>query len=464
MGPQYYREKIADPKLKAAARAEFGKLGFDIDEVLKNSDSSPRAAKEDRAKMRRALNMFHDEVKAGKIPFKNKDGTDNRNIEDAGSWAAAVINLITEDLDLGEFGEARFGGAGTGANANLRDSDGRKIGKLISNQDLRDPSKIAAQLGVSGSSNEGMSLTEFFRGVANMRTTDGVRNALSEGTNTAGGYLVPGVLLPGILNVLVPASSLLQADANVAVLEDQSNSFNIAATDTIPTAAWRNESAEIAESDPAFRSITITPRSLAFRFKVSRELLADAPGLEQALRIAIAQAFAKELDRAGLRGSGTAPEIRGLLNIGGVHAIGNGTNGATLTNYNKLINAARAIKEADAPTPNTAIMSPREDETMALFADTTGQPLRRPDALTSWNFLTSSQIPTDLTVGTSSNCSEIFVGDFSLFTFFMREGVSVQLLNELHATTGEVGFVCHTRVDIAVAYAKAFAVIAGIKG
>lgn len=38
----------------------------------------------------------------------------------------------------------------------------------------------------------------------------------------------------------------------------------------------------------------------------------------------------------------------------------------------------------------------------------------------------------------------------------------MQLLNELYAETGEVGFICHTRLDVADMYAKASAVLQGV--
>lgn len=454
------KQVIANRRAETTAKAELGKLSIVLNDTR---DTAPwqldRAeALERRAELRRASNALMTHSKA-----KPENLTDS--LVQALEYINAEISLISNSLDMNEASAARL--SGTSRDADLRDHTGQKIGTMLANADLRDAGKIAAKLGDGHQGwNDGDSqvgLADFFRGVAGMRTTEGVRAALTEGTDASGGYLVPSVLLPGILNALVPASAMLQAGANVAVLNQQADSFRIAATDTIPTAAWRSESGNVAESDPAFRSITITPRSLAFRFKVSRELLQDAPGLEVALRTAIAQAFAKELDRAGLRGTGTAPEIRGLLNISGVNAVDMALpDGAALTNYNKLINAARLIKEANAPAPNAAIISTREDETIALFADTTGQPLRRPDALADWKFITSSQIPTNLTVGASTDCSELYVGDFGLFTFFMREGVSVQLLKELYAETGQVGFVCHTRVDVAAMYAKAFAVIKGI--
>lgn len=351
----------------------------------------------------------------------------------------------------------------------LFDQEGNQVGTLLASADLSNSSTIAAKLGAgtrgqNTADDEGStSLTDFFRGVANMRTSEGVRNTLSVGTNTAGGYTVPTVLLPGILNALVPASALLTAGMNVAVLNTQAKSFNIAATATIPTAGWRKEHGQVAESEAAFRSIEVTPRSLAFRFKISRELLMDSPNIEPALRTAIAQAFAVEIDRASLLGSGDDPEIRGLRTIEGIHKLPMGANGAELKNWARFINATRLIKEANAPAPTAAIMSPREEETIALFADTTGQPLRRPTALEGWRLANTSQLPTNIELGTADDTAEIFIGDYSLFTLFMRERISVQLLNELYAETGEVGFICHTRLDVAAMYAKAFAVLQGVR-
>jgi HK97 family phage major capsid protein len=66
-------------------------------------------------------------------------------------------------------------------------------------------------------------------------------------------------------------------------------------------------------------------------------------------------------------------------------------------------------------------------------------------------------------VGTSSDCSEIYVGDFSTLLFAMRENVSVQLLPDLYAATGEIGFACHVRADVIVQYPAALAVVTGVK-
>lgn len=308
-------------------------------------------------------------------------------------------------------------------------------------------------------------IADFLRGVANMNTTPAVRNALSVGIDSAGGYTVPTILMPGILSALAPVSSLMVAGAGIVPLEEGAKSFTYAAVDSLPTAAWRLESGAVAESDPTFRSVVAAPKSLSFRFKMSRELLADGRNLTQALYLAIAQAFAKEMDRAGLRGTGTDPEPEGLLNTSGIQAVTNGTNGASLatTRYANFFTAAQSILTANGPMPTAAIMAPRSRVVLGGQLDTTGQPLRMPEMLSAMQMIASSQIPVNLTVGSSSDCTEIYLGTFENLVFMLREAPSIQLLNELYAATGEIGFACHARVDVAVLRPSVFAVVTGVR-
>lgn len=309
----------------------------------------------------------------------------------------------------------------------------------------------------------GLSMTDFMRGAARMRTSEAAQRALSVGVDSAGGYAVPTVLMPGILSALAPASSLMTAGATILPLPGTGKSFSIAGIDALPTAAWRNENAAVAESEPTFREIVLTPRSLSFMVKISRELLADGLGVDAGLYQAIGQAMAKEIDRTGLRGSGTAPEPRGLLNISGVHSVTNGAAGASLSGYANIFSAAQSILAADGAMPTAAIMSPRSLVKLGGLTDTTGQPLRVPAMLESVRLVSTSQIPNNLTVTTSNDCSEIYVGDFSQFVFGMREQVSVQVLEERYADYGQIAFVVHARLDVAVTNPKSFAIVTGVR-
>lgn len=335
-------------------------------------------------------------------------------------------------------------------------------------QVLRTPTDIRGHYASRGDASPDISLGDFMRGVAGMGSSPEARAVLSVGTDADGGHMVPSRLMGGVLSALVPASSVLTAGAGILALdaaEFGAKTFTVAATDTVPTAAWRSENGSVSESSPGFRAITMTPRSLSFFFKISRELLMDAAGIDATLTTAIAQAFAKELDRAALRGSGTAPEPRGIVNTSGIISVTNGAAGASLatTRYANFFAAIQGILEANGPMPTAAIMSPRSRVVLGGLLDTTGQPILVPDMLRNMAMLTTSQVPNNLTVGASSDCSEIVVGEFSNMVFAMRERMSIQRLSEAFATNGQVAFIAHCRCDFGVMYPKAFAVATGVR-
>ena len=314
-----------------------------------------------------------------------------------------------------------------------------------------------------------LKMGDWLRAIAGQKASPLAQKALSVGTDTAGGHLVPNILMPGVLEAMVAGSSLMSAGSRVIPVEGigaGAKTYTWAAVNTVPTPAWRAEAGNVAQSDPAFRAVVATPRSLAFYFKVSRELLADAGNLEQALPQLIGQAMAKEMDRAGLYGTGTAPEPRGIKNIAGIQSVGNGVNGASLAGairYGNLMSASQAILEANGPMPTAAIMAPRSLIGFGNLADTTNQPLRRPDTLSAMRMVSTSQVPVNLTVGSSSDTSDIFVGGFDRTAFVIRENVSIQRLTEAFATTGEVGFLVHSRVDFIAEHPALLAVISGVR-
>ncbi len=445
---QDFEHDWRDVRTYTVARAALAKIGLDLEAGTGND---VRSLVKDRATLRRGIN----ELKARGVDAATKG--DEKTANEALDETAALGEMLKRVQGLLDCA------TNVRESTDTADADTVLIGGRVVKA-LRSRESIRAHY--ERHHGDKVGLADFLRGVAGMNTTGEVRNALSVGTDSEGGYSVPSSVMPMILEALVPASTVLQAGAGILPLDTGAKTFTMAAVNTVPTAAWRSEGGNVAESDPAFRAVVMTPRSLAFRFKVSRELLADGVGIEQALITAIAQAFAKELDRTALRGTGTAPQPRGLLNTTDVNAVANGANGASLatTAYANFASAVQAILEDDAPMPTAAIMSPRSLVTLGgSLLDTTNQPRQRPTLLADMRMLATSQIPNNLTVGTSSDCSEIYLGDFTRMSIAMRERVSIQRLNELYAETGHIGFVGHVRADIAVNYAKAFAVVTGVR-
>ena len=445
----------------------LAKMGVAL-EANEERAHSKSALLKDRASLRRMVNQLENSgVSASTDPEAYDRNTD------AITAAAVLIDDIGTRLSwLEEPGASAASGAGS--EPVLRDINGDRIGTLLNAAALRDDRRIASALRVgsqtiSGAGDDPMAaagdqggLAAFFRGVGGGSTTPAIRAALNEGTDSTGGYAVPSWVLAPIIKGLVPASTMLAAGANIAVLDKPGDSFVIPAVDTIPTPSWRLELGTVNNAGPTFRAVTIVPRSLAFIFQVSRELLMDAPGMNDALNLVISQAFAKEIDRAGLMGSGTTPEISGILNTTGVQTYNMGTNGAALTFYTDIVKAKRVLADANAPAPTAIITSTREAETIDLFADSLGQPLRRPQALTNLQFLSTTQIPLTGTQGTATDAANMFLGDFTKATFYMRERLSVMRLDQLYAASGAIGFLCHARIDLALSYPQAFCAITGV--
>ncbi|MGF6808706.1 HK97 family phage major capsid protein [Paraburkholderia sp. Clong3] len=315
-----------------------------------------------------------------------------------------------------------------------------------------------AQASARGAFNPAASIgiAEFIRGAAGMSVGDGVRAALSEGVGTDGGYAVPDVIMPTILDAMVSASAVLAAGASILPL-GAAKSVSLAAVDQLPTPAWRNENDPLATGGPTFRKVEATPRSLAIVVPISRELLADAVDMDRAVRQALAAAFAKAFDRAALVGSGTAPEPLGLYGMTNVQKI-NQTGSAF--KHSDMLAAYQAQLDADAPAPTSIIMAPRTLTGLAGLVDTLGQPLNAPALLDGVVRRPSTGVPTNL--GAGANESLAFIGNFSTVQFVMRENFNVRLLPELPGSNGQLAFIAHARFDVVANYPQAITVIEGV--
>jgi HK97 family phage major capsid protein len=142
----------------------------------------------------------------------------------------------------------------------------------------------------------------FCRAMIHGARTEAEKRALAEGTDSAGGYTVPDVLMARLIDKLRSKATVMNAGAVTVPLTSDNNSIAKLATD--PQANWRAENAEVSGSDPTFTRIQFLPKTLAVIVKASRELLQDSLNAEGALFNAFAQSMALEIDRVALMGSG----------------------------------------------------------------------------------------------------------------------------------------------------------------
>lgn len=301
---------------------------------------------------------------------------------------------------------------------------------------------------------------EFVRGMVLGTSNPEVRNVLAEGTDSAGGYTVPTFLMARLIDRMRAKTVCIQAGALTVPLETQKVSIARLASD--PTASWRAENAAVGESDPTFERVQFTARSLAVLVKCSRELLEDSINVEDALMNAFAGSMAVTVDRAGLIGSGVAPEPLGVFGTTNVNSVSLGVNGAQLTNHDKLLDALYEIELDNAGPASAAVMHPRTWRVIQGFKDTTNQPLLPPPALKDLPLLTTTSVPIDQTQGTANNASSIIMGDFKQMMIGVRSYLRIEVLKERYAENMQYAFLAHLRADVQFTHPEAFTKVIGI--
>jgi HK97 family phage major capsid protein len=230
-----------------------------------------------------------------------------------------------------------------------------------------------------------------------------------------------------------------------------------------PMPQWRAEGAPISEDDATLEKVTLAAKSLAVVTKITRELLEDASGIEEQLRRAFALGFALKVDGAALYGTGTNEEPSGLINTPGVTKTNVAANGGPPT-WDVLVDSVGRVRDANE-TPTTQLMADRFARSLAKLREGgTGAYVAAPQYLDGVQRLTTSQVPANLSTGTSTDTSDVVTGDFSQLLVGVRTALTITVLKERYMVEeGSFGLVGWYRGDIAVARPKAFDIVRGVR-
>ena len=286
------------------------------------------------------------------------------------------------------------------------------------------------------------------------------KRALSEGTDSAGGYTVPAPLSSDFIDLMRAKSVAMQAGAVTVPMTSETLAIARVASD--PTVAWRAENAAVAEGDPTFDRVAFTAKTLAGYVKVSRELMEDSINVGRILDDIFARAMAQKLDYAAIFGDGSGNSPTGVAETSGINAVSMGTNGAALADYDKLIDAVYELQVDNADDPTAMIMHPRSNAALAKLKDANDNPLTVPDMIARIPRLATSAAPIDETQGTATNASSIILGDFRQLMIGMRHQIEVRVFDQPFATTGQVAVLAWMRADVQLAQPKAFCALNGI--
>lgn len=278
---------------------------------------------------------------------------------------------------------------------------------------------------------------------AHLRGKRLVHNVLSEGVQADGGYLVPEEFERQIVTGLDEAN-VVRSLAKV-ITTSAERKIPVAATHS--AAQWTAENGAYTESSPTFGQKTIDAYKLTDIVKVSIELLQDSMfDLESYIAGEFARAFGVAEEEAFCVGSGTGQPT-------GIFTANGGTVGVTAA-------VANAVTADELISLVYALKSPYRRNARFLMNDATVSMIRKlkdnngaylwqpsiqagePDRLLGYELHISPYVP-----AAAAGALTVAFGDFRNYWIADRSGRTVQRLNELYSTNGQVGFVATERVD-----------------
>jgi len=270
-----------------------------------------------------------------------------------------------------------------------------------------------------------------------------IHNVLSESTDADGGYLVPEEFEHDIITGLDEANVIRSLAKVITTRNDRKIPVSVGHS----VAAWTAENDAYTESNPTFGQKEIDAHKLTDLIRISVELLQDAAfPLEQYIANEFARAFGIAEEQAFCVGTGSGQPTGIFTANGGTVGVTAAANNAVTAD--EIINLVYALK---APYRRNAkfLMNDATISQIRKLKDGNGvylwQPSLQagePDRLLGYELYTSPYVPV-----MAAGAYTIAFGDFKNYWIGDRSGRTVQRLNELYATNGQIGYVATERVD-----------------
>jgi len=272
-----------------------------------------------------------------------------------------------------------------------------------------------------------------------------VLNALQEGTDSEGGYLVPDEFEHTLVEAL-EEENIFRKLAHV--INTASGDRKIPVVATKGTASWVDEEGSITESDDSFTQVSIGAYKLGTLIKVSNELLHDSVfDLEKYISKEFARRIGTKEEDSFFNGDGDGKPV-GIFHTTGGAQVGVTAASASAITADEIIDLFYSL---GAPYRKKAVWVVNDATVKSIrkLKDGNGNYLWQPaltsdtpDTLLGRPVYTSSAVPT-----IASGKKVIAFGDFNYYWIADRQGRVFKKLSELYATTDQTGFVATQRVD-----------------
>lgn len=285
----------------------------------------------------------------------------------------------------------------------------------------------------------------FWNVMRNKHSNTQILNALQEGTDSEGGFLVPDEFEHTLIQSL-EEENIFRKLAHVITTSTGDRKIPVVASKG--SASWVDEEGTINDSDDAFTQVSIGAYKLGTLIKVSNELLNDSVfNLEAYISKEFGRRIGTKEEDAFFNGNGVGKPV-GIFNATGGAQTGITTASATEIKADEIIDLFYSLK-ASYRKNAVWIVNDATIKAIRKLKDANGNYLWQPaltsgtpDTLLGRPVYTSSYVPT-----IAAGAKTIAFGDFSYYWIADRQGRNFKKLSELYAATDQTGFVATQRVD-----------------
>jgi HK97 family phage major capsid protein len=272
-----------------------------------------------------------------------------------------------------------------------------------------------------------------------------VVNSLQVGEDSEGGYLVPDEFERTLIEALEEENVFRKL---AKIITTSSGDRKIPVVATKGTASWVDEEGPIEESDDAFTQVSIGAYKLGTMIKVSEELLNDSVfNLESYIAKEFARRIGAKEEEAFFGGDGNGKPT-GVFHATAGAQIGVTTASATAITIDEILDLFYSLKSPYRKRA-TFVVNDATVKAIRKLKDGNGNYIWQPsitagtpDNILNRPVVTSAYVPT-----IEAGAKTIAFGDFGYYWVADRQGRAFKRLNELYATTGQVGFMATQRVD-----------------
>lgn len=266
-------------------------------------------------------------------------------------------------------------------------------------------------------------------------------NALKEGSDGSGGYLVPDTYDKKLVKALTEKNFMRQISNVISTVHD----LKIPVVHSTGTADWIQEGKEMTFMDAEFEQVKISAYKVGVTVLASDELLEDAEiDLEDYVHGAMVETLGEREEEAFLVGDGKGKPTGIIYQA----EVGTETEESGVITIDDAMDLTYSVK---GQYRKNAVFVMSEEAYLALrkCKHLNGRPAwnsnltdKEPETLFGFPVYVSKYLP-DLTPGNTP----ILFGDFHYFWIGERGKRNMKRLSERYADIGMVGFVMSQRVD-----------------